>query len=80
MNKDSETFYQAAKSKHTGKYVNKYSCGMAITYTPFFIMAHTYAKNSNYKSDGFSLPYQYFLLYGCLLYSLVGLIYLKKTA
>lgn len=76
--KNSETFYQAAKSKHTGKYVNKYSCGMSITYSPFFLMAHAYAKNSNYKADGFSLPYQYFLLYGCLLYSILGLIYLRK--
>jgi hypothetical protein len=75
---NSETFYQAAKSKYNEQYVMKYSMGMAILYSPFFAVGHSIAKLSSYEADGYSVPYQKAIFFGCLLYSILGLIYLRK--
>ncbi len=61
-----------------GTKVLKYSCGMAVQYLPFFLMAHLVAKPLGYLNDGFSLPYQLAIQLGALLMCLLGLWYLRK--
>lgn len=61
-----------------GMSVIKYSVGLSILYSPFFFMAHIYALATGYPADGFSDPYQYFMVACALFYTLVGLIFLRK--
>ncbi len=53
--------------------------GMSILYSPFFAVAHLYAKNSEYLADGYSVPYRFTLVFSSLFYVLIGLFFLKKT-
>jgi hypothetical protein len=52
--------------------------GMALFYLPFFFIGHIFASLSGI-ADGFSLPYQYSLVIGGILYTLIGLFYLRKN-
>ena len=52
--------------------------GMSIFYAPSFFVAHYLAPTLGYEANGFSWPYQYALVIGGLLYTLIGLIYLRK--
>lgn len=62
-----------------GNYVMKYTMGQALTLSPFFIVAHIWASNSDdYPSDGYSYPYQLLIAIGSFLIAIVGLIYLRK--
>ena len=73
-------FSQAYKHKESGNYVMKYSIGQAITYSPFFAIAHLWASNSSvYEADGFSYPYQTMISMGMLLFAIIGLIFLRKS-
>lgn len=74
----SSTLYQLVDAPE-GKRVIKYSAGMAVLYTPFFLIAHLSAPLLGYPADGFSLPYQYIIAFGCLLYALLGLFVLRKV-
>lgn len=57
----------------------KYSCGQALQMTPFFFLAHLYAKKSkNFKADGYSQPYQLSLSLGALLVALTGLLFWRR--
>lgn len=71
------TLYQISNNKK-GEPMYFFLMGMALFYLPFFLMANIYASNFNYPVDGFSLPYQYFLVIGGILYTIIGLIYLRK--
>lgn len=62
-----------------GNNVIKYSIGMAILYAPFFFIGHLFSLFSSYPSDGFSLPYVISFIVGSLFYTVVGLIFLRKT-
>ena len=73
-----ETFYQAYPAKD-GKWVIKYSMGMAVLYSPFFFIAHTIAPIMGYSADGLSPPYQLALIYCGLFYTLIGLIFFRKA-
>jgi hypothetical protein len=70
--------YQAHKHQN-GNYVGKYLGGVAILETPFFFVGHFIAKNSTYKVDGFSPPYQYSIAFGAIFYCFLGLFFLRKT-
>lgn len=61
-----------------GNYVFKYLGGVAILEMPFFFVGHFAAKVFNYPQDGFSLPYQYSLAYGILIYCFLALLLLRK--
>jgi len=76
--KNSATFYQAMKMPD-GHYVMKYSMGMAILYAPFFFLGWLGALLFNYPIDGFSLPFQYALHFGSVLYSLIGIWFVSKV-
>ena len=52
--------------------------GMAIFYLPFFFLAHIYASMCGFAVDGFSMPYQYFLVIGGIIYTIIGLIFLRR--
>lgn len=62
-----------------GNRVGKYLIGISLMESPFFLIAHCYALNSNeYKADGFSAPYQYALAYGVLVYYFLALLLLRN--
>ena len=73
----SATLYQLYKME-SGKWVIKYSMGVAIFFSPFFFLAHWLAPMFGYAADGFSAPYQYLISWGTLLYVLIGLALLRK--
>ncbi len=73
----SDTFYQGVKWDN-GNWVMRYPIGLSVFYAPFYFIADLIAPHTSYKADGFSRPYQFSVLYGCLLYSLIGLHYVKK--
>jgi hypothetical protein len=56
----------------------KYTCGMAIMYSPFFFIADALASNLGAAPDGFSWPYRIALIVASIFYLLVGLIFLSK--
>jgi len=63
---------------HTsGNQVMKYTCGLAILYTPFFLIAHSSAKFFGLPADGYSPVYQFFISLGSLIYAFMGLIGLR---
>ncbi|MGB1003774.1 MAG: hypothetical protein ACPGVC_06070 [Salibacteraceae bacterium] len=57
--------------------VNKYFPGAAILWVPFFEAGHLYALNSEYTSDGYSLPYQMAIYAAALFYLWLGLVFLR---
>lgn len=61
------------------KNIIKTSMGLSFLYSPFFFLAHIYAKNSEYEANGFTIPYKVFLLISILFYYFIGLIYLVLT-
>jgi hypothetical protein len=62
-----------------GNQVMKYSAGMAVLYLPFFAIGHAIAKLTGYPADGFSLPYQAAIHLGGVLFSILGLWFLRKS-
>lgn len=72
-------FQQAFIHKESGNYVMKYSIGQSLQFAPFFFIGHAWASISDtYPADGFSFPYQFMISMGMLLYTLIGLIFLRK--
>ncbi len=61
-----------------GRKIIYMSCGLSIMYAPFFFMAHLLAPVFGDTRDGFSSIYQFFLVFGALVYVAFGFIYLKK--
>ena len=74
----SSTFYQLYQMGD-GKWVIKYSMGMAVFFAPFFFLAHWLAPMLGYAADGFSAPYQIIIAIGTLLYVFAGLALLRKV-
>jgi hypothetical protein len=62
-----------------GNYVIKMSMGMALSYLPFFGMAHLYAKLFGYPATGFSQPYHFAVQFSSVIYFIIGLIFLWKA-
>ncbi len=62
-----------------GGKVIKTTMGMAILYSPFFLVAHTLAHLKGYETDGFSEPYEKYIHLSSLFYLIVGLIFLRKV-
>ena len=72
------TFYQVVRMPE-GTHVMKYSMGMAFLYAPFFFVGWLGALVFDYPVDGFSLPFQYSIFAGGIVYTLVGLWFLAKV-
>ncbi len=63
----------------TGNQVIKYPLGFAVIYAPFFFLAHWLAPSLGYAQDGFSAPYQWFIIAGHCFYVLLGLWMARKV-
>ena len=74
---NSETFYQAVNWEN-GNWIMRYPIGLAVLFSPFYFIADFIAPYTSYPADGFSKPYQLCVLYGSLLYALIGLYFVKK--
>ncbi|MGB0931012.1 MAG: hypothetical protein ACPGVB_09570 [Chitinophagales bacterium] len=61
-----------------GKQVNKYTIGVAMLITPFFLTAHFLAQFTSYPTDGYSFIYMYFAHLSCVFYVLMGLFILRR--
>ena len=73
----SATLYQLVQGED-GNRVIKYTSGLSLLYSPFFLLAHWLAPLMGYPADGFSLPYQLILSLGGILWAIFGLILLRK--
>lgn len=62
-----------------GNMVIRFFAGMSIIFLPFFLLGHLFALFSAYPADGFSLPYQYAVMYGGLIYTLIGMFFLRRV-
>ncbi len=63
----------------TGKFVNKYTCGIALMQLPFFGMGHLAARLTGQAQDGYSPPYILALLLGIWFYVMAGLYLLARV-
>ncbi|MEY3199472.1 MAG: hypothetical protein RJA13_1430, partial [Bacteroidota bacterium] len=73
----SGTVYQIS-SNDEGKPMYFFLFGMSYFYAVFYFIGDLIAAWTGYATDGFSLPYQLSLVYGCMLYTLIGLLYFRK--
>lgn len=73
----SGTVYQIS-SNDQGEPMYFFLFGMSAFYSIFFFIGHHLAEWTGYAQDGFSLPYQLSLVYGCMIYTIIGLIYFRK--
>ena len=75
----SPAYDQAFGHHNSGNKVNKYAIGQAVLFSPFFLIAHGYAKfTDSYPADGYSKPYQIAIWFGSLLFSILGLVLLRR--
>jgi hypothetical protein len=61
-----------------GGLVIKTSMGLALMYLPFYGLGHLAAMISGSELSGHSTPYYFFLCFGTLVYSFIGLLMLRK--
>lgn len=66
-----------SESKDGTRFI-KYTCGMAVLYSPFFIVAHSVAESLGEEANGFSYPYMFALAMSSIVYLLIALIFLSK--
>lgn len=75
----SSTFYQATQGKDNKKII-VYNIGYAFIYAPGFFIANTLASPLGFEKDGFSKPYQISLIFTALLFTIIGLLMLRKIS
>lgn len=75
--KCSDTLYQFGLQKN-GNYIPRPTMGWAIILSPFYFIAKIITPFTQYKNDGFSIPYQYALSFGASIYMILGIYYCKK--
>lgn len=73
----SGTLYQVTQAPD-GSPMYFFLMGMALLYLPFFLLGHGIAALTGQPMDGFSAPYQITLAMGCLVYTWVGLVHLRR--
>ncbi|MDC3253150.1 hypothetical protein OAU25_02755 [Crocinitomicaceae bacterium] len=66
------------KQTKAGTRYIKYTCGMAIMYSPFFFIADALAIKLGAAPDGFSWPYQMALIVASIFYLIIGIVFLSK--
>lgn len=62
----------------TGKSVSRMTMGLAVLYSPFFLVAHGLADVTGYPADGYSLPYRLAIIISSVAYAFFGFIFLIK--
>lgn len=65
--------------KATNKVVTKYSYGVSMLQSPFFLMAHLLAKPLGFENNGFSLIYHWALDLAAVCYLLLSFFFLYKV-
>ncbi len=58
--------------------VSGYTIGLSLIYLPFFLVGHCWALIGDYPADGFSFPYQFAVGTGMLLFTMSGILVLRK--
>jgi hypothetical protein len=71
-------FYYGNTRTETGNRIIVTSCGMAMLYSPFALIAHYLTAFTTYKQNGFSIPYALALVYSNMFYLIAGLFFLRK--
>ncbi len=71
-------FYQVVSGPN-GNLLIRFYMGMAVIFLPFFLLGHLIANITGYPADGFSLPYQWALFLGGLIYTIIGVFILRKV-
>ena len=71
------TVYQLSTTD-SGEPMYFFLFGMSYFYVLFYFIGDWIAGFMGYAQDGFSAPYTIALVYGCMIYTLIGLIYLRK--
>lgn len=61
-----------------GKPVFRMTMGVALMNVPFFLAGHIWALNSDFPADGYSPPYYKMMWLSGIVYSLLGLLLLRK--
>ena len=61
-----------------GEVVIKYTCGVSYFMLPFFLAAHGYSLLFHLPHNGYSAPYRFAIMVGCITYVLLGLVLLRK--
>lgn len=74
----SGSLYQISKLPDDDRWVMKYPVGLAMLWSPFFVGGHIVAGITGAPQDGFSPPYQWALMICALVYTLAGLLVLRK--
>ncbi len=74
----SATLYQLVYADN-GNAVIKYTLGLSILYSPFFLVAHLFSAPLGFPADGLSLPYQYAMIICGLFWAILGLIWFRKV-
>lgn len=61
-----------------GARVQKMSMGLSVLYSPFFFIAHQITRFTDYPADGYSQPYDMFLVFSSLFYAFFAIWFLRK--
>ena len=62
----------------SGKKYIKFTCGMSIMYSPFFLVTHALAESLGEEANGFSYPYKVGLIISSIFYLFIALVFLSK--
>lgn len=76
------TFYQGQFTEREGRpkrFMIKYTMGVSLLESPFFLGAHLLAPALGYPQDGFSPPYNYAMIIASFCWVIVGLIFMRKV-
>lgn len=71
------TLYQISQNEK-GETMYFFLFGMSYVYLPSFLVGHAVAHGFGYEANGFSEPYIWSLVIGGLIFTLIGLYYLRK--
>ena len=72
-----DTLYMVS-SNNEGEPMYFFLMGTALVYLPFFFLGHFSAYIFGFPMDGFTMPYQYCMVIGGIIYTIIGLIFLRK--
>jgi hypothetical protein len=67
-----------ATPTETGWYMGRMTMGLAVMYSPFFLVAHALAEPLGHEPNGYSPPYKAGLIIASLVYLALGLFLLRK--
>lgn len=72
-------FYHDVEEVRDSIMGNQRTIGMAIMYSPSFLVGHLLAKAQGVEQNGYTLPYQWAIRWGSIIYVLIGLFFCRKS-